>query len=67
MAASWFSYLNYYVNSDIMAMQFIKMMMKALNVIYDQHHADYPMHTLKKTGDIFERISWGQAIDKARL
>ena len=50
-----------------MAMQFIKMMMKALNVIYDQHHADYHRPALKKTGDIFERISWGQAIDKARL
>ena len=59
--------MNYYVNSDIMAMQFIKMMMKALNVIYDQHHADYHRPALKKTGDIFERISWGQAIDKDRL
>jgi anaerobic selenocysteine-containing dehydrogenase len=35
---------------------------KGLNIIYHQHHADRLMHPLKKVGDTFERISWGQAI-----
>jgi len=34
-------------------------MMKAFNGFYHQHHADYLRHTLKKTGEIVERISPG--------
>ncbi len=37
---------------------------KGLNIKYYQHHADRLTHPLKKVGDVFEKISWEQAIDE---
>jgi len=37
---------------------------KGMNIAYHQHNADRLKYPLKKVGNKFERISWGQAIDE---
>jgi anaerobic selenocysteine-containing dehydrogenase len=37
---------------------------KGMNIAYHQHNADRVLYPLKRTGDIFERISWDQAISE---
>ena len=37
---------------------------KGVNIAFHQHHSDRLSHPLKRVGEKFERVSWGQAIEE---